>query len=46
MGNLLPGLQSESKAIREIRTVDMVKAGDHLSLRTSKQITPYEKENK
>ena len=36
----LPALQSERRAINETSTLDMVNAGDHLSFRTSKQITP------
>ena len=36
----LPGLQSDSSAMTDINTFDIVNAGDQLSFKTSKQIMP------
>lgn len=36
----LPALQSDNKAISDTSTLEIVNAGDHLSFKTSRQITP------
>lgn len=37
----LPGLQSVSKEQMDSNTLEMVNAGDQLSLRMSRQMTPW-----
>lgn len=38
---ILPGLQSVSREQIDNRTLEIVKAGDQLSFKISKQITPW-----